>query len=81
MAATEQDVSRPGYTVEQEQVIRSDWGRQGSARCPVCGEDMIARPVPQPAAVSYVRRRSWLTCGGCGRTLVADDPRTGRGLA
>jgi hypothetical protein len=74
-------VVRQGYTAEQEQIIRRDWGRDGAAVCPVCRETLTGRPVPRPSAVSYVRRRSWLTCPGCRRTVVADDPRTGRGLA
>ena len=79
-STTRPPVNRPTFSQAQEMALRLRWAANGEAACPMCGVPLEDRPVPQPSQVSYVRRRSWLTCPECRRTLVADDPK-GRGEA
>ncbi len=66
------------FSTAQEMALRLTWSAHGEAQCPVCRVPLEARAIPRPAEVSYVRTLSWLTCVQCGRTVVADDPKTGR---
>jgi hypothetical protein len=66
------------YTAEERLRLVEAWQAGIALPCPRCGAALETRPVPRPEAVSYVRTRSWLTCPGCGRGLVADDPKGDR---
>jgi len=66
------------YTAEERLRLAEAWRGGAAVSCPRCGTGLQPRPVPRPETVSYVRTRSWLTCPGCGRGLVADDPKGDR---
>ena len=68
-------LTRPTFAPGVESALRRLWREEGAAQCPECRIPLVAEPVPQPRDVAYVRRRSWLTCPGCGRSVIADDPR------
>lgn len=59
--------------------MREDLDAGQPAVCPRCATPLEARQVPPRAGVSYVRRRVWYVCGGCGGSLVVDRPRRPRG--
>ncbi|MDT8342372.1 MAG: hypothetical protein RQ751_12735 [Longimicrobiales bacterium] len=68
---------RPTLSATDQEQMRTRWRAGVRPSCPVCGVPVIDRPVPTPEGVSYVRRRSWLTCPRCGRQVIADDAREG----
>lgn len=63
------------YGRDEREAIAGAWRRGGTPSCPRCGVLLVRETVPDPEAVSYVRRRSWLRCPACGASVVADDPR------
>ena len=65
------------YTREEREAIAAAWRRRTTPSCPRCGVLLARQTVPDPEAVSYVRRRSWLRCPSCSGAVVADDPREG----
>ena len=69
-------MDRLNYSAEEEERVARALRSEEAPVCPRCGGAMTARDVPPPTAVSYVRDRLWLTCGGCGRSLVLDRRRT-----
>ena len=68
-------LTRPTFSPRAASDLRRLWKEVGAAHCPECRIPLVPEPVPQPREVAYVRRRSWLTCPGCGRSVIADDPR------
>lgn len=40
--------------------------------CPRCGAAVARSPVAGRAALPYVRRREWLICTGCKRSVAVD---------
>jgi hypothetical protein len=43
--------------------------------CPSCHAPLDRTMIPPRTDVSYVRRRVWLTCGSCNKSLVLDQPK------
>ena len=43
--------------------------------CPSCCAPLDRTVIPPRTDVSYVRRRIWLTCGSCDKSLVLDQPK------
>ena len=64
-----------GYSRDEREAVAAAWRAGRSPACPRCAIPLIGEAVRDPAAVSYVRRRSWLRCPACGASVVADDPR------
>ena len=58
---------------EEEASLRRTMDAGGPPRCPRCGGDLRATPVPIPPDVSYVRRRVLLECTDCGVRTVLDQ--------
>lgn len=63
------------YSRDQEAGLRAALAGGHPPHCPVCDVEMDVETVRPRADVSYVRRRRWLRCGVCGRSLVVDVPR------
>lgn len=61
-----------GYDAEDRRVIQAALGSGASLTCPACGALLAVSDVPQPSAVSYVRRRVRVVCTGCRRTASVD---------
>ena len=43
--------------------------------CPCCSARLDRTAIRPRADVSYVRRRVWLTCGSCDKSLMLDQPK------
>ncbi len=43
--------------------------------CPSCSGRLDRTEIPPRGDVSYVRRRVWLMCGSCDKSLVLDHPK------
>jgi hypothetical protein len=65
------------YTPEERRTLEQRLAR-GERVCPRCGTALEVRDVPPSRAVSYVRDRVWLVCGGCGASVVLDRRRIER---
>lgn len=64
---------RAQFTVEEEQGVRTAYGRDGSAACPRCAVPMQARAVGGGSfGLGYARRREWLLCPACKRSVLFD---------
>ena len=61
-----------GYDAEGRRAIQAALGSGASLTCPACGASLAVSDVPQPSAVSYVRRRVRVVCTGCRRTASVD---------
>lgn len=70
-------MNRPTFSPADEAEIRARRRAGAQVECPHCRVPLAVEAVPPPDGVAYVRRRSWLTCPSCRRTMVADDPREG----
>ena len=63
------------YDADEEALLLDALRRGTPLRCPRCGAAVGRRAVPPERAVAYVRRRVWLSCEGCGRSVVLDERR------
>jgi hypothetical protein len=63
------------YTRDEEARLAREMTGGREPRCPRCGAAMSAQDVAEPEGVAYVRDRVWLTCEGCGRSVVLDRRR------
>lgn len=64
---------RAQFTIEEEQAVRAAYGRDGAAVCPRCAVPMQARAVGGGSfGLGYARRREWLLCPGCKRSVLFD---------
>ncbi|MEJ2541643.1 MAG: hypothetical protein P8188_17045 [Gemmatimonadota bacterium] len=68
-------MERDDFSREQKERLAAAWRARRAVVCPHCETRLVRDRVPTPEGVAYVRRRSWLRCPDCGRSLVADDPR------
>lgn len=66
------------FTREQSDQLRQSWRAGAVPSCPVCNLDMSLTSVEPREGVPYVRRRDWLLCPGCKRSLILDRPRSDR---
>lgn len=60
------------YTRTEERALAAALAGAGEVRCPRCEVPMERRELPPLAGFAYVRRRIWLTCPGCRRSVVLD---------
>lgn len=70
---------RPIYSREETARLRRSALEGAPLSCPRCGKRLQAQRIPAQRGVSYVRRRVWWTCPGCGRGAVLDEPRSAPG--
>lgn len=66
-------VERAAYTPEEERVVREAYAGGGQATCPRCGTAMTARAIGGGSfGLGYARRREWLICPTCRRSVIFD---------
>ena len=64
---------RAAFTPEEEQVVRAAYAADGRATCPRCGTAMTARGIGGGSfGLGYARRREWLICPTCRRSVIFD---------
>lgn len=67
---------RAAFTAVEEQAVRAAYTATGSAECPRCGTAMTARPIGGGSfGLGYARRREWLICASCRRSVIFDVRR------
>ena len=66
-------IERAAYTAEEERAIREEYGRRGQAACPRCAAVMRPRAIGGGSfGLGYARRREWLICAKCRRSVIFD---------
>jgi ribosomal protein S27AE len=64
------------YESDEQRVIRDAWTTGGAATCPRCGIAMTSRPIGGGSfGLGYARRRTWLICPRCHRSVIFDLKR------
>ena len=64
------------YTAEEEAAIRTTWLKTNAATCPQCEVTMRERPITGGSfGLGYRRRREWLMCPKCKRSVLFDAER------
>ena len=64
------------YESEEQRVIRETWVRDSAATCPRCAVSMTSRPIGGGSfGLGYARRRTWLICPSCRRSVIFDKAR------
>ncbi|MDE3053098.1 MAG: hypothetical protein KGL38_06375 [Gemmatimonadota bacterium] len=67
---------RAQFTPEEEQAIRSAHGEGRAAECPRDGAVMTVREIGGGSfGLGYARRREWLLCPRCHRSVIFDRRR------
>jgi hypothetical protein len=61
-----------GYTADQRRTIERAIAAGQPLHCPACTATLSAIDVPASRQVSYVRRRVWLICPDCRRSVAVD---------
>jgi uncharacterized C2H2 Zn-finger protein len=64
------------YTPAEQQAIRDMYASENAARCPRCAVAMSARSIGGGSfGLGYARRREWLICPRCRRSVLFDLKR------
>ncbi|MGQ0715546.1 MAG: hypothetical protein ACT4PJ_17750 [Gemmatimonadaceae bacterium] len=64
------------YETDEQRTIREAWAAAGGASCPRCGVAMTSRPIGGGSfGLGYARRRTWLICPLCRRSVIFDVKR------
>lgn len=64
------------YTAAEEQAVKAEYEADGRAACPRCNASMTARAIGGGSfGLGYARRREWLICTGCRRSVIFDRRR------
>ena len=64
------------YSPGEQQEIRDAYATSGTAACPRCGVAMSARSIGGGSfGLGYARRREWLICPRCHRSVLFDLKR------
>jgi hypothetical protein len=64
------------YESEEQRTIRDTWVRDAAAMCPRCTVAMTSRPIGGGSfGLGYARRRTWLICPSCRRSVIFDKAR------
>jgi predicted RNA-binding Zn-ribbon protein involved in translation (DUF1610 family) len=64
------------FTLDQERAIRDGFIATGSAVCPECGTAMTVRAIGGGSfGLGYARKRTWLLCPTCRRSVIFDAER------
>lgn len=67
---------RASYLPEEQRGIRDDVAAGRLATCPRCAVAMTSRPVGGGSfGLGYARRREWLICPQCRRSVIFDVKR------
>lgn len=64
------------YEPDEQRAIRESWVRDSAATCPRCAAAMTSRPIGGGSfGLGYARRRTWLICPSCRRSVIFDKAR------
>jgi hypothetical protein len=64
------------YAAEEQRDIRRSVEDTGAATCPRCAVAMTTRPLGGGSfGLGYARRRTWLICPQCHRSVIFDRKR------
>jgi hypothetical protein len=64
------------YTPQEQRTIRDSYAAGGAAVCPRCSVAMSARSIGGGSfGLGYARRREWLICPQCRRSVLFDLKR------
>lgn len=64
------------FTSVEQQAIRDAYASENAAECPRCGVAMSARSIGGGSfGLGYARRREWLICPRCRRSVLFDLKR------
>lgn len=67
---------RAPYTAEEQRALREAFTAGEAVRCPRCGTVMTARAIGGGSfGLGYARRREWLMCPDCRRSVMFDVKR------
>jgi endogenous inhibitor of DNA gyrase (YacG/DUF329 family) len=67
------------FTPDEEREVREAFRASGSAECPRCGTRMTRREIGGGSfGLGYARRREWLLCPTCRRSVIFDSRRDTR---
>jgi hypothetical protein len=70
------DDQRARFTPDEERAIRQAYADTGHATCPRDGTAMTARSIGGGSfGLGYARRREWLLCPSCRRSVIFDQRR------
>jgi hypothetical protein len=70
------DEARARFDADEEREIRGVAERGGVPDCPRCAAPMSTRPIGGGSfGLGYARRREWLICGECRRSVIFDRKR------
>ena len=70
------DEERARYTADEERRIRHEAEADRIPACPRCEVPMTARAIGGGSfGLGYARRREWLICGECRRSVIFDRKR------
>jgi hypothetical protein len=68
------------FNAAQRAELLSAWGAGVQLGCPACGAVVVARVIEPKRELPYVRRRVWLICSGCKRSLTIDEGNPSGGV-
>lgn len=64
------------YEQDEERAIRESYAARGTAVCPRDGATLTSRPIGGGSfGLGYSRRREWLICPECKRSVIFDIKR------
>lgn len=67
---------RAQFDAEEERAVREAYAASGHADCPRCGVRMHERAIGGGSfGLGYARRREWLLCPQCRRSVLFDVKR------
>jgi transposase-like protein len=67
---------RAAFTAAEEEAVKAAYAAGGAVTCPRCGSPMTVRAIGGGSfGLGYARRREWLICSGCRRSVIFDIRR------
>lgn len=67
---------RAAYTADEQRALREAFANGEPLVCPRCGTVMTSRAIGGGSfGLGYARRREWLMCGTCRRSVLFDVKR------
>ncbi|MEO7083036.1 MAG: hypothetical protein ABI085_01890 [Gemmatimonadaceae bacterium] len=69
-------VGEATFASDEERTIRAEFAAHGAARCPRDGAAMTTRSIGGGSfGLGYSRKREWLICPTCRRSVIFDAKR------
>jgi hypothetical protein len=64
------------FEPREEQAVRAEYASHGAAKCPRDGAAMTVRSIGGGSfGLGYARKREWLICPACRRSVIFDVKR------